>query len=90
MMAKSFPDQASEYVGETVRNVSQLGATAADAVREGVSSAKRAVSDTRDAAEAVLNEAKRRVKRQPLESILLAAAVGIALGFILGRATSDD
>jgi ElaB/YqjD/DUF883 family membrane-anchored ribosome-binding protein len=90
MMAKSFADQAGDYIGETARNVSQLGAAAADAVHEGVSSARRAVSDTRDAAGDFLNEAKRRVKRQPVESILLAAAIGIALGFLLGRSVNND
>ena len=49
-MAKSFADQAGDYVGETVRSASQFGAVAADAVKEGVSTARRAVSDTRDAA----------------------------------------
>jgi hypothetical protein len=89
-MAKSFADQAGDYIGETVRNASQFGATAADAVKDGVSTAKRAVSDTRDAAEDFLDETKRRVKRQPIESILLSLAIGVAFGFILGRATSND
>ena len=89
-MAKTFADQAGEHIGEAVRNVSQIGAAAVDAVQDGVNTAKRAVSDTRDAAEDFLDETKRRVKRQPIESVLLAAAIGIALGFVLGRATGDD
>lgn len=89
-MAKSFADQAGDSIGETVRNVSQFAATAADSVKDGVGTAKRAVSDTRDAAEDLLDETKRRVKRQPIESILLSLAIGVAFGFILGRATSRD
>jgi hypothetical protein len=89
-MAKSFADQAGDYIGDTVRSASQFGAVAADAVKEGVSTAGRAISDTRDAAEDFLDETKRRAKRHPIESILLSLAIGVAFGFILGRATSND
>jgi ElaB/YqjD/DUF883 family membrane-anchored ribosome-binding protein len=89
-MAKSVTEQTGDYIGETVRNVSQMGQAAADAVQDGISSARRAVADTRDAAEDFLNETKRRVKRQPIETMLLTAAIGIVLGFVLGRATRGD
>ena len=89
-MAKSLVDEAGNYIGEAVRNASQFGATAADAVQDGVNTAKRAVADTRDAVEDLVDQTARRVKRQPIESILISLAVGVAVGFILGRATSND
>ena len=89
-MAKSFGDKAGTYIDETVRSASQFSAAVADAAKDGVSTAKHAVSDTRDAVEDLLDKTSRRVKRQPIESILLSLAIGMAFGFILGRATSND
>jgi ElaB/YqjD/DUF883 family membrane-anchored ribosome-binding protein len=89
-MAKSIPEQATSYIGESVRKASQFTSTVADAVEDGLSTAKRAAEDGRDAVEEFLHETTRRVKRRPIESILLSLAVGVAIGFLYGRATSSE
>ena len=89
-VAKSVVDQADHYIGETVRKASQFTSMVADAVEDGLNTARRAASDGRDAVEDFLHDTSRRVKRRPMESVLLSLAVGIAFGFLIGRATSND
>ncbi|HVU46410.1 MAG TPA: hypothetical protein VHD85_09810 [Terracidiphilus sp.] len=89
-MEKSVADQADRYVAETVRKASEFTSTVADAVQDGLTTARRAASDGRDAVEDFLHDTSRRVKRRPIESILLSLAVGVAFGFLIGRATSND
>lgn len=89
-MAKSVADQTTSYIGESVRKASEFTSTLADAVEDGLSTAKRAAEDGRDAVEEFLHDTTRRVKRRPIESILLSLAIGVAVGFLVGRATSSE
>jgi len=89
-MAKSIVDQAEDYVGESVRKASQFTSTVTDAVQDGLSTARRAASDSRDAIDDFLYDTGKRVKRHPIESVLLSLVIGIALGFLVGRTTSND
>jgi hypothetical protein len=89
-MAKSVADQAASYIGESVRKASQYTSTVADAVEGGLTTAKRAAQDGHEAVEEFLDDTARRVKRNPIEAILLSLAVGVAFGFLIGRATSGD
>jgi ElaB/YqjD/DUF883 family membrane-anchored ribosome-binding protein len=89
-MAKSVADQTASYVGESVRKASEFTSTLADAVGDGLSTAKRAAQDGRDAVEDLIHDTTRHVKRRPIESILLSLAIGVTLGFLVGRATSSD
>jgi len=89
-MAKTVVDQAEDYIGETVRRASEFTSTVTDAVQDGLTTARRAASDGRDAVEDFLHDTSRRVKRRPIESVLLSLAVGIAFGFLIGRATTNE
>ena len=89
-MAKSVADQAGNYIGETVRRATEFTSTVADAVEDSMSTARRAAQDGRDAVEEFIDDTTRRVKRHPIESILLSLAVGVAFGFLIGRTTSGD
>jgi ElaB/YqjD/DUF883 family membrane-anchored ribosome-binding protein len=89
-MAKSVADKATSYIGESVRNASEFTSSVANAVEDGFSTAKRAALDGRDAVEDLINDTTRRVKRRPIESILISLAVGLTFGFLLGRATSSE
>jgi ElaB/YqjD/DUF883 family membrane-anchored ribosome-binding protein len=87
-VAKTLVDQAGN-IGETVRKASKFTSGVADSVQDGLSTAKNAVQDGRDAVEDFIDDTARRVKRSPIESILLSMTVGVAIGFLLGRATSN-
>lgn len=88
-VAKTLVDQAGN-IGATVRKASKFTSNVADSVQDGLSTAKDAVQDGRDAVEDFIDDTARRVKRSPIQSILLSMAAGIAIGFLLGRATSGD
>jgi ElaB/YqjD/DUF883 family membrane-anchored ribosome-binding protein len=88
-VAKTLVDQAGN-IGETVRKASKFTSGVADSVQDGLSTAKNAVQDGRDAVEDFIDDTARRVKRSPIESILLSMTVGVAIGFLLGRATSSN
>jgi ElaB/YqjD/DUF883 family membrane-anchored ribosome-binding protein len=88
-VTKTLVDQASN-VGEVVRKASQFTSNVADTVQDGLSTAKDAVQDGRDAVEDFIDDTARRVKRSPIQSILLSLAAGVAIGFLLGRATDSD
>jgi ElaB/YqjD/DUF883 family membrane-anchored ribosome-binding protein len=99
-VAKTLVDQAST-VGETFRKASQFTSdvaenvsdgvkTAKSAVRDGVKSAKSAVKDGRDAVEDFIDDTARSVKRSPIQSILVAATIGLAVGFLLGRGSKQN
>ena len=88
-VAKTLVDQAGN-IGDTVRRASKFTSDVADGVQQGLNSAKSAVQDGRDVVEDFIDDTARRVKRSPIESILLSLTAGVAIGFLLGRATSGD
>lgn len=88
-MAKSVVAQTTAQVGESARKVSEFASSVADGVHDGISAAKNAVQDGRAAVEDFVDDTARRVKRSPIESILLTLGVGVAIGFLLGRATAN-
>jgi ElaB/YqjD/DUF883 family membrane-anchored ribosome-binding protein len=88
-VAKTIVDQAGN-IGETARKASQFTSNVAESVQDGLSTAKNAVQDGRDAVEDLIHDTARRVKRSPIQSVLMSLTVGVAIGFLLGRATSSE
>ena len=88
-VAKTLVDQANN-VGEGFRRASEFTSNVADGVNDRLKSAKSAVKDGRDAVEDFIDDTSRAVKRSPIQAILIAAAVGVAVGFLLGRGTGGD
>jgi ElaB/YqjD/DUF883 family membrane-anchored ribosome-binding protein len=86
-VAKTLVDQASN-VGETFRKASEFTSNVAGSVNDGIKTAKSAVKDGRDAVEDFIDDTARSVKRSPIQSVLLSATIGLAIGFLLGRGTS--
>lgn len=89
-MAKSVAGKTSDYIGETIHDASQFTSSVVDAVEDGFGVAKRAVKDGRDAVEEFVNDTNKRVRRSPMESVLISLAFGLVLGFVVGRATAGD
>ena len=88
-VAKTLVDQAGN-IGETVRKASQFTSDVAGSVQDGLSTAKSAVQDGRDAVEDFIDDTARRVKRSPIQSVLLSLTIGVAVGFLLGRVTNSE
>jgi ElaB/YqjD/DUF883 family membrane-anchored ribosome-binding protein len=70
-------------VEDLVREVSKIRATVTEAVDDGVKSAVRAIKQGRDAAEDVIDDARRTVKRRPIQAIGVVFAVGVLVGSVL-------
>lgn len=89
-MAKSVVDTTTDYISDSARKASQFTSSAADVIEDGLDTAKRAARDSCDAIEEFVHDTTRRVKRRPMESVLLALAVGIAFGFLASRVARGD
>jgi ElaB/YqjD/DUF883 family membrane-anchored ribosome-binding protein len=83
-------DVGERLVG--VRDEASLLKTAAsDAIEDAVTGAKRFAKRSRYAAEDLLEDAGHRVKRDPLRSVALGFAVGLAMGALaVWMATHND
>jgi ElaB/YqjD/DUF883 family membrane-anchored ribosome-binding protein len=77
-------------VEKTFRKASAFKSNVADSVQDGMSAAKNAVKDGRDAVEDFIDDTARQVKRSPIQSILLLLTVGVVIGFLLGRGTRSE
>jgi ElaB/YqjD/DUF883 family membrane-anchored ribosome-binding protein len=88
--ASQFTSTAADAVQDGLKTARQFTSTAADAVQEHLKTARNAIADGRDAVDDFVHDTSKRVKRRPIESVLLSMVIGIAVGFLVGRATSND
>jgi ElaB/YqjD/DUF883 family membrane-anchored ribosome-binding protein len=58
--------------------------TVADAVEDGISTAKRAVKQGRRAAEDLVDDAEYQVKQHPLSAVGVSFGIGLGLGAVIG------
>ena len=70
-------------VEDVAREVSKIRSIVADAVEDGVRSARQAIKHGRYAAEDVIEEAQHAVKQRPLQAMGIAFAVGALAGSFL-------
>ncbi|HEY1804425.1 MAG TPA: hypothetical protein VGG45_08075 [Terracidiphilus sp.] len=89
-MTKSVMDKTNEYIGESVRKTSEFTASVADAVEDGLTAAKRAARKGQEAMDDFVGDTSKRVKRSPIQSVLISLAVGVAFGFLVGRTTKSS
>jgi ElaB/YqjD/DUF883 family membrane-anchored ribosome-binding protein len=79
-MAQSMYEQTSEQIGDTIHKASRAASSAAEAIGDGVGAARRVVKQGGYAAAELYDDAKRRVRRNPIETVVATFAVGIAAG----------
>ena len=70
-------------VEDVAREVSKIRSIVADAVEDGVRSARQAIKHGRYAAEDVIEEAQHAVKQRPLQAMGIAFAAGVLAGSFL-------
>lgn len=87
-MATDFIEKSSANVDDVLREVSRIKTIVRDAVEDGVESAMRAIEQGRDAAENAMVDARRAIKRNPLQAAGIVFAVGIVAGTLLAWASS--
>jgi ElaB/YqjD/DUF883 family membrane-anchored ribosome-binding protein len=70
-------------VEDVLREVSKIKTTVTEAVDDGVKSAVRTLRQGRDAAEDAIDDARRTVKKNPLQSVGVVFVVGVLVGCVL-------
>ena len=83
-MTQSRFEQTSEQIADTIHKASRAASSAAEAIEDGVGAAQRAVKQGGYAAVEAFDDAKRRVQRNPIETVVAMLAVG----FVAGTAVS--
>ena len=75
---------ATRHVAHISHEAKLLKSIATDAVEDGLHAARRAVKNATRGAADFKDDAVYGIKRQPLKSIAIAAAIGLAVGTIVG------
>jgi len=83
-MEQSVFEHAGQQIDDTTHKAARAASAVADALEDSVIAAQRVARDGADAAAELLYSAKRRIKRHPFETAVIAFGVGIATGAAIG------
>ena len=84
-MSQSVLEQVGEQIDKTAQEASRAASSyVADALEDGVKTARRAAKHGGYVATELLDDTKRRVQRHPIETVVATFAVGIAAGAAIG------
>jgi hypothetical protein len=78
-MAQSVFEQAGDRIAETAHDASRAASVVTDAVEDGVEPVRHVARQSGYAAAEFLDDAKKRVKRNPIETVVVTFAVCILL-----------
>lgn len=87
-MATDFIEKSTATVDDVMREVTRFKGIVTEAVEEGVESAMRAIDQGRDAANDAIVDARRAIKKNPLQAAGIIFAAGIVMGTMLAWTTS--
>jgi hypothetical protein len=76
----SATEKAAEKIEESIHKIPRATSMFADVVDDGIEVVKRVGKHTSDATEELMDDTANRVKRHPVESLVMV----FALGFIFG------
>jgi ElaB/YqjD/DUF883 family membrane-anchored ribosome-binding protein len=77
-------------VEDVLKEVSRIRETVTEAVDDGVKSAVRALKQGRHAAEDAIDDARHKVKQNPLQSVGLVFVVGVLAGWLISALGRRD
>jgi ElaB/YqjD/DUF883 family membrane-anchored ribosome-binding protein len=80
-MALDLSEKTS--IDDVIREISRLRTVVTEAVEDGVETAVRALKQGRETAEDAIDDARRRVKQNPLQAAGVLFAAGILTGAFL-------
>jgi ElaB/YqjD/DUF883 family membrane-anchored ribosome-binding protein len=83
-MSETVVARAGEQIAETARAASRLTSAMTDAVEEGLGGARRVAKQAGDMAEEFFDDTTKRLGRHPVETVVGAVAVGMAIGVVIG------
>ena len=76
----NIAERAAEKVDQKIHNIPHVTSIVADVLDDGIEVVKRVGKHTSDATEELMDDTLNRVKRHPVESLVMV----FALGFITG------
>jgi len=79
-MAHTVCEQLSDQIDETARKATRAASVVRDAIEDGVIAARQAAKHGGDVAVEFYGDTKKRVQRNPIETVVVATAIGIATG----------
>lgn len=79
-MAHTVLEKISDQIDETAEKASRTASAVGDALEEGAIAARRAAKHGSDAAVEFYEGTKKRIQRNPIETVVAATAIGIASG----------
>ena len=84
-MSQTVLDKNTEAIGDSPHQASAASSAVPDAIIEdGVGGVRRAAKQGGDAAKEILNDATRRIQRQPALTVALTFVVGLTAGVLIG------
>jgi hypothetical protein len=82
-MAHTVLEQMSDQIDETAHMASRAASAVGDALEDGVIAARRAAKHGGDVAVEFYDDTKKRIQRNPIETVVAATAIGIATGAVI-------
>jgi ElaB/YqjD/DUF883 family membrane-anchored ribosome-binding protein len=79
-MSHTVLEQMSDQLDETAHKASRAVSAVSDALEDGVTAARRAAKHGSDIAVELYDDTKKRIQRNPIETLVAATAIGIATG----------
>lgn len=83
-MTKEMLETADEQAAESIRKLTRATSAMADALDEGVNVIKHAVKRSGDVAEELMDDTTQRVKRHPVETMVMTFTLGVLVGGFIG------
>jgi ElaB/YqjD/DUF883 family membrane-anchored ribosome-binding protein len=82
-MAENIVDKAEAQVAESIRKLTRATSAMAEAIDEGVGAIKLAVKRSGDLAEEMIDDTTQRVKRHPVETVVVTFSLGLIVGGLI-------
>ncbi|MGA2963867.1 MAG: hypothetical protein ABSD96_19540, partial [Candidatus Korobacteraceae bacterium] len=83
LMAENIVDKAEAQVAESIRKLTRATSAMAEAIDEGVGAIKLAVKRSGDLAEEMIDDTTQRVKRHPVETVVVTFSLGLIVGGLI-------
>jgi len=82
-MAENSVEKADAQVAESIRKLTRATSAMAEAIDEGVGAIKLAVKRSGDLAEEMIDDTTQRVKRHPVETVVVTFSLGLIVGGLI-------
>jgi hypothetical protein len=83
-MSQTLVERATEHITESTHQAARVTSAIAEAYEDGVGLVKRAVKQSGDAAEELLDDTTQRLKRHFVLTVAMTFAAGITAGALIG------